>query len=55
MLLTIFFKDEEAPLPHVYDELGWTAIKYIVSVGAMCGLFSRYYNYFSTFQPIFTI
>ncbi|XP_049824249.1 cationic amino acid transporter 2 isoform X3 [Aethina tumida] len=40
MMLPYYEQDENAPLPHVYDQLGWTAIKYIVSVGAMCGLFS---------------
>lgn len=35
------FQDENAPFPHVYTVLGWDIPKYLVSVGAMCGLFSR--------------
>ncbi|KAJ8917726.1 hypothetical protein NQ315_005175 [Exocentrus adspersus] len=40
MILPYYEQDENAPLPYIYNKLGWTAIKYIVSVGAICGLFS---------------
>ncbi|KAJ8966969.1 hypothetical protein NQ314_003192 [Rhamnusium bicolor] len=40
MILPYYEQDENAPLPHIYNQLGWTVIKYIVSVGAICGLFS---------------
>ncbi|CAH0554872.1 unnamed protein product [Brassicogethes aeneus] len=40
MMLPYDKQDENAPLPHLYDILGWTVIKYIVSIGAMCGLFA---------------
>lgn len=31
-------QNPEAPLPYVYDKLGWHAIKWIVSVGAVFAL-----------------
>ncbi|KAJ8943480.1 hypothetical protein NQ318_006333 [Aromia moschata] len=40
MILPYYEQDENAPLAHIYNKLGWTAIKYVVSVGAICGLFS---------------
>lgn len=42
MMLPYYLQDEKAPFPHVYNEVGWPMAKYFVSVGAMCGLFSRY-------------
>lgn len=41
MMLPYYQQDTTAPLPHVYDQIGWTAVKYVVSIGACCGLFSR--------------
>ncbi|XP_050304478.1 cationic amino acid transporter 2 [Anthonomus grandis grandis] len=40
MMLPYYEQDTTAPLPHVYEQIGWTTIKYIVSIGACCGLFS---------------
>ncbi|KAF5286541.1 hypothetical protein FQR65_LT12545 [Abscondita terminalis] len=40
MILPYYLQDEDAPFPHVYDELGWPVAKYIVTAGALCGLFS---------------
>jgi cationic amino acid transporter 2 len=40
MMWPYFLQDENAPLPHIYQEVGWPALKYVVSVGAICGLFS---------------
>ncbi|KAF5273767.1 hypothetical protein FQA39_LY00882 [Lamprigera yunnana] len=40
MILPYYLQDEEAPFPHVYDEIGWPIAKYLVTVGALCGLFS---------------
>lgn len=34
------FQDENAPLSFVYDRLGWPVLKYLVSAGAICGLFA---------------
>ncbi|XP_076251398.1 cationic amino acid transporter 2-like [Rhynchophorus ferrugineus] len=40
MMLPYYEQDTTAPLSHVYDVIGWTVIKYVVSIGACCGLFS---------------
>lgn len=40
MMLPYYAQDTTAPLPHVYEQIGWTAVKYVVSIGACCGLFS---------------
>ncbi|XP_077298723.1 cationic amino acid transporter 2 [Arctopsyche grandis] len=40
LMLPYYLQDGNAPLPHVYNILGWNVAKYIVSVGAMCGLCS---------------
>lgn len=41
MILPYYEQDSNAPFPHVYDEIGWPVAKYVVTVGALCGLFSR--------------
>ncbi|XP_074026557.1 cationic amino acid transporter 2 isoform X1 [Leptinotarsa decemlineata] len=40
MMLPYYEQDENAPLAHIYAQLNWTVIKYIVSVGAIAALFS---------------
>ncbi|XP_030755449.1 high affinity cationic amino acid transporter 1-like [Sitophilus oryzae] len=40
MMLPYYEQDTTAPLAHVYDVIGWTVVKYVVSIGACCGLFS---------------
>lgn len=40
MILPYYLQDENAPFPHVYDTVGWPIAKYMVTVGALCGLFS---------------
>ncbi|CAG9864957.1 unnamed protein product [Phyllotreta striolata] len=40
MILPYYEQDENAPLAYIYARLGWTALKYIVSIGAICALFS---------------
>lgn len=38
MCLPYFDQDPNAPFPHIFDEIGWTAIKWIVSIGAVFAL-----------------
>lgn len=38
MMLPYFEQDEKAPLPHVFTKVGWTAIMWIVTVGAVFAL-----------------
>ncbi|GJQ71280.1 hypothetical protein Trydic_g11018 [Trypoxylus dichotomus] len=40
MMLPYYDQDENAPFLHVYDIVGWPVAKYVVSVGALCGLLS---------------
>ncbi|CAH2013747.1 unnamed protein product [Acanthoscelides obtectus] len=40
MILPYYEQDDQAPLAHIYNILGWNVIKYIVSIGAICGLFA---------------
>lgn len=38
MMLPYYLQDPNAPFPHVFDVIGWTAIKWIVSIGAIFAL-----------------
>lgn len=38
MMLPYYEQNENAPLPHVFKQLGWTVAEYIVSYGAIFGL-----------------
>ncbi|XP_057666955.1 high affinity cationic amino acid transporter 1 [Diorhabda carinulata] len=40
MLLPYYEQDENAPLAYIYSRLNWTVFKYVVSIGAICALFS---------------
>ncbi|XP_052870732.1 cationic amino acid transporter 3-like [Anopheles cruzii] len=38
MALPYYLQDPEAPFPHLFESLGWIAIKWIVSIGAIFAL-----------------
>ncbi|XP_063925550.1 cationic amino acid transporter 2 isoform X1 [Zophobas morio] len=40
MILPYYAQHEKAPLTHIYDVVGWPELRVVVSVGAICGLFS---------------
>lgn len=40
MMLPYFDQNPDAPLPHVFKHYGWTVAEYIVSIGAIFGLFA---------------
>ncbi|XP_050504882.1 cationic amino acid transporter 2-like isoform X2 [Diabrotica virgifera virgifera] len=40
MILPYYEQDENAPLAYIYTRLNWTVLKYVVSIGAICALFS---------------
>jgi solute carrier family 7 (cationic amino acid transporter), member 3 len=40
MMWPYYDQDPEAPLPHIFQQIGWTEIKWIVSIGAIFALFS---------------
>jgi len=37
-LLFFVFQDPDAPFPYVFEQVGWPAIKWIVTVGAIFAL-----------------
>lgn len=41
MVLPYYEQNPEAPFPYLFDRIGWSWAKWIVSVGAICGLCSR--------------
>ena len=40
MMWPYYAQNPEAPLPHIFQEIGWIKIKWIVSIGAIFALFS---------------
>jgi hypothetical protein len=53
--------DKDAPLPMVFQDIGWDVAKYIIAVGAVCGLSTRYiylridHNFCSVHEEITSI
>ena len=41
-VLPYYAQDKEAPFPYMFEHVGWMWAKYIVSIGAICGLCARY-------------
>lgn len=41
LIVPYYAIDQNAPLPKAYDTLGWPVAKYIIAVGAVCGLSTR--------------
>lgn len=40
-VLPYYAQNSDAPFPHMFDMIGWNWAKWLVSVGAICGLCSR--------------
>ncbi|XP_044754760.1 cationic amino acid transporter 2-like isoform X1 [Coccinella septempunctata] len=40
LMLPYYEQDRDAPLIYVYERMGWPVLKYLVSIGALCGLFA---------------
>ncbi|CAG9806272.1 unnamed protein product [Chironomus riparius] len=38
MMLPYYLQNPDAPFPHAFDQIGWTVIKWIVSIGAIFAL-----------------
>lgn len=36
-----YLLDHDAPLPEVFSQVGWDVARYIIAVGAVCGLSTR--------------
>jgi hypothetical protein len=41
LVLPYYLLDPMAPLTFVFDSLGWPAVKYLATLGAVCGMASR--------------
>lgn len=46
LMVPYYLQDNPAPLPYVFDYVGWPVCRWIVAVGALAGLSTRYCNYF---------
>ncbi|GLV35940.1 uncharacterized protein CBL_09842 [Carabus blaptoides fortunei] len=44
MMSPYYDQNVNAPLPYVFDKVGWPVAKYIVSIGAICGLCSSLFG-----------
>ena len=42
LMVPYYSADPNAPLPEAFDAVGWHYAKYVIAVGAICGLSSRY-------------
>lgn len=43
-IISIYFKNAEAPLPHVFHEIGWVASEWIVTIGGIIGLLASLFG-----------
>ena len=41
LMIPYFQCDKNAPLPEAFADVGWVWAKYVIAVGAICGLSSR--------------
>jgi len=41
-----YLLDGNAPLPAVFDRVGWSVARYVIAVGAVCGLSTRYNTFY---------
>jgi hypothetical protein len=41
IILLLLIKDPDAPLPHVFNEVGWYVAAWIITIGAIFGLCAR--------------
>ena len=41
LMVPYYDLDPVAPLPVVFDHVGWSVAKYVIAVGAVCGLSTR--------------
>ena len=41
MVLPYYEQNPDAPFPHLFDKIGWGWAKWLVTLGAICGLCSR--------------
>ena len=42
LMVPYYTIDHNAPVPEVFDAVGWGVARYVIAVGAICGLSTRY-------------
>ena len=41
LMVPYYTIDHDAPVPEVFDAVGWGVARYVIAVGAICGLSTR--------------
>lgn len=44
LMVPYYALDHEAPVPEVFNAVGWGFARYVIAVGAICGLSTRYFS-----------
>ena len=44
LMVPYYSLDEETPLPTAFDQVGWWVASYVITLGGICGLITRYGN-----------
>jgi amino acid transporter len=45
-VIPYYEQNSDAPFPYMFDRIGWSWARYLVTVGAICGLCARFHTHF---------
>lgn len=54
LMVPYYTIDHNAPVPEVFDAVGWGVARFVIAVGAICGLSTRYFPRF-LFKLVFAL